>query len=114
MPASNCQRVVSTSSLRPLTPVRKPTSGSSRPKATKAVSPASLSARGISTRRLTPSAISHLLHVRPAEQALRQEDQRDGEHREGGDVLIVDGKIGRPHGFYQADEQAADHRARQR
>src|SRR5262245_32604917 len=31
----------------------------------------------------------HLLHIRPAEQALGQEDQRDGEDGESGDVLIV-------------------------
>src|SRR5674536_261436 len=78
------------------------------------VKPASRSARAISTRWFgAPSPISHLLDIRPAEQALRQEDQCDGEHGKGGDVLVVDGKIGRPHGLYQANQDAADQRARQ-
>src|SRR5674536_274536 len=54
------------------------------------VKPASRSARAISTRWFgAPSPISHLLDIRPAEQALRQEDQCDGEHGKGGDVLVV-------------------------
>src|SRR5664279_4939545 len=33
---------------------------------------------------------------------------------EKADVLVVNGKIGRPHGLDQTDQDAADHRARQR
>src|ERR1019366_472162 len=116
---SSGQRVVRTSSLRMSCAVSKPISGRNSPKASKAVTPASRSARATSTRRSSapscaPPGISHLLDIRPAEQALRQEDQGDGEHGEGGDVLVVDGKIGRPHGLDQADQNAADYRARQR
>src|ERR1017187_6307958 len=115
MENSNGQGVVRMRSLRMFVTVWKPISGRNRAKASRAVKPASRSARAISTRWFgAPSAISHLLDIRPAEQALRQEDQCDGEHGKGGDVLVVDGKIGRPHGLYQANENAADHRARQR
>src|SRR5674536_151807 len=115
MANSNGQRVVRMRSLRMFVTVWKPISGRNRAKASRAVKPASRSARAISTRWFgAPSAISHLLDIRPAEQALRQEDQGYGEHGKGGDVLVVDGKIGRPHGLDQADQDAADHRARQR
>ena len=43
-----------------------------------------------------------------------QEDQHDGQDREGGDILVVDREIGRPQRLDQADQQAAEHRARQR
>src|ERR1700688_817798 len=116
---SSGQRLVSTSWLLPSTPVKNPISGKSTPKATKPVKPASRNAPVISTRPLCASAglttacISDLLDIRPAEQALRQEDQGDGEHGEGGDVFIVDGEVGRPEGFDQADQETADHRAGQ-
>src|SRR5450756_1142213 len=97
---SSGQRVVRISSLRMFCAVSKPISGRNIPKASRAVTPASRSARATSTRlSCAPPCISHLLDIRPAEQALRQEDQGDGEHREGGNVLVVDGKIGRPHGL---------------
>src|SRR5579862_9605026 len=114
------QRVVRTSWLLPSTPVKNPISGNSTPKAIKPVKPASRNAPVMSTRRLcapaclTAACISDLLDIRPAEQALRQEDQCDGQHRERGDVLGVDGKISRPEGLDQADQDAADHRAGQR
>src|SRR5665647_3850737 len=112
---SSGKRVVRISSLRMFCSVLKPISGRNNPKASKAVMPAARKARAASTRPVcAPPAISNLLDVRPAEQALRQEDQRDGEHREGGDVLVVDGKIRRPHGLDQADQKSADHGARQR
>src|SRR5580658_9067994 len=117
---SSGQRVVSTSWLLPSTPVKNPISGSSTPKAIKPVKPASRNAPVISTRPfcapacLTAACISDLLDIRPAEQALRQEDQGDGEHGEGGDVLVVDGKVSRPEGLDQADQDAADHGAGQR
>src|SRR6185437_5716212 len=50
----------------------------------------------------------------PAEQAGRHEDQHDNEDREGGDVLVLDRKIGRPEGLDQSDREAAEHGARQR
>src|ERR1035441_3184318 len=81
MANSNGQRVVRMRSLRMFVTVWKPISGRNRAKASRAVKPASRSARAISTRWFgAPSAISHLLDIRPAEQALRQEDQCDGEH----------------------------------
>src|SRR6204780_3730716 len=117
---SSGQRVVSTIWLLPSTPVKNPISGKRTPKATKPVKPASRNAPVISTRPLCASAclttacISDLLDIRPAEQALRQEDQGDGEHGEGGDVLVVDGEVSRPEGLDQADQDAAAPRAGQR
>src|SRR6202140_4448988 len=120
MASSSGQRGVRTSWLLAATPVKNPTSGKSAPKAIKPVKPASRNAPVISTRPLcapaclTAACISDLLDIRPAEQALRQEDQGDGEYGEGGDVLVVDGKVSRPESLDQADQKAADHRARQR
>src|SRR5664279_1491876 len=95
MANNSCQRVVRTKLLPKSVTVWKPISGRNSPKASKAVMPASRSARAISTRFCgAPSAISNLLDIRPAEQALRQEDQCNGEHGKCGDVLVVDGKIG--------------------
>src|SRR2546421_439187 len=120
--SSRGRRVSSSSSLRMFCTVLKPTSGSSSAKEISAVNTASFSARAtfgpVAERGRAVSgaatAMSHLLHFRPAEQALRQEDQRDGEDRERGDVLVVDREIRRPHGFDQSDEEAADHRAGER
>src|SRR3984893_3691373 len=120
MANSSGQRVVRTSRLLPSTPVKNPISGNSTPNAIKPVKPASRNAPVISTRPLCAPAclkaacISDLLDIRAAEQALRQEDQGDGQHGERGDVLVVDGKVGRPEGLDQADQEAADHRAGQR
>src|SRR5580700_3923115 len=109
------QRVVRTSLLLPSTPVKNPISGKSAPNAIKPVKPASRNAPVISTRPLcAPLGISDLLDIRPAEQALRQEDQGDGEHGEGGDVFVVDGEVSRPEGLDQADQKATDHGAGQR
>src|ERR1700691_1830526 len=105
---SSGQRVVRTSWLLPSTPVKNPISGRSTPKAMRPVKPASRNAPVISTRPLcapaclTAACISDLLDIRPAEQDMRQEDQGDGQYREGGDILIVDGKVSRPEGFDQA------------
>src|SRR5579863_5111360 len=115
--ASSGQRVVSVSSSRMLVMVSKPTSGSSRPKVTRPVKAASRNARTTSTRKSwtrpsrAPAVISDLLDIRPAEQALWQEDQRDRQNGKGGDVLVVDGKVRRPQRLDQADDQSADHRA---
>src|SRR5580692_1640207 len=114
------QRVVNTSWLLPSTPVKNPISGKSTPNATRPVKPASRNAPVISTRPLcapaclTAACISDLLDIRPAEQALRQEDQGDDQHGEGGDVLVVDGKVSRPEGLDQTNQEAADHGAGQR
>ena len=56
-------------------------------------------------------ARSDLLDLGPAEQARRHEDQDDGEDREGGDVLVLDGEIGRPEGLDQPDDEPAENRA---
>src|SRR3977135_4195638 len=116
--SSSGRRVSSSSSLRMFCTVLKPISGRNSAKVMSAVSAASLSARPTSTRGAVDAdagaAISDFLHFRPAEQALRQEDQRDREDREGRDVLVVDREIGRPHGLDQADQDSADHGARQR
>ena len=64
-------------------------------------------------RRTVPHAQTFSTSGR-AEQAGRHEDQRHGEDREGGDVLVVDREVGRPQRLDQADEQAAEHGARQR
>src|ERR1700681_1809105 len=109
-PASSGQRVSRMSSLWMFWTVLKPISGRNRPKEIRPASAASRSARTMSTRAAGGDAstvISHLLHVRPAENALRQEDHGDRQNREGGDVLVVGGKIRRPHGLDEADQQAA-------
>src|SRR5205085_11471937 len=90
--SSSGRRVSSSSSLRMFCTVLKPISGRNSAKAMRAVSKASFSARPTSRRPAVDadagSAISDLLHFRTAEQALRQEDERDREDREGGDVLV--------------------------
>src|ERR1700724_3195238 len=111
-PANNSgHRGGKTSWVLPSAPVKKPNTRSNTPKAIRPVDPASRNAPVISTRPLcapaclTAACISDLLDIRPAEQALRQEDQGDGQHREGGDVLVVDGKMGRPEGLKQTQQQ---------
>ena len=44
----------------------------------------------------------------------RQENEHDDEDREGGDILVLDREIGRPHRLDETDEDAAEHRAGQR
>src|SRR5882757_7506049 len=103
--ASNGQRVSRTSSLRMFWTVLKPIRGRNRPKAIRPANAASRSARTMSTRAAdgdASSVISDLLHVRPAENALRQEDHGDRQNRECGDVLVVGGEIRRPHGLDQS------------
>src|ERR1700704_2499387 len=112
-PNSICHRVSSTISLRMFWTVRKPISGSSRKKASTAVSPASMIAARRAARA-AGAAMSDFLDIRPAEQALGQEDERDGEDRESRDVLVVGREIGRPQRLDQADQEPADHGARQR
>src|SRR5258707_12846303 len=73
------------------------------------------SARARSTREAGGDAsISHLLHVRSPEDALRQEDHGYGENGEGSDVLVVDREIRRPHRLHQPDQKAADDGPRER
>src|SRR5947208_9598659 len=96
MASSSGMRNSSSSSLRMFCTVLKPLSGSSSAKAIRAVKTASLSARAVFERAAVcgravsgaATAMSHLLHFRPSEQALWQEDQRDGEDRERRDVLV--------------------------
>src|SRR3546814_15294494 len=57
--------------------------------------------------------ISHLLDFGAAEQARGAEDQNDDQNREDGDILVFDAEIGRPEGLDQADQQTAEHGARQ-
>src|SRR3954454_15614006 len=112
MASSSGMRVSSSSSLRMFCTVLKPIRGSRSAKEISAVNIASLSARAVFERAAVcgravsraATAMSHLLHFRPPEQALRQEDQRDGEDRERSDVLVVDREIGRPHRLDQADQ----------
>src|SRR5579872_1483011 len=128
--ANSGQRVVSVSSSRMLVTVSKPMSGSSSPKVTRPVKAASRSARTRLTREswtreswtrdpwtrpaCAPACILDLLDIRPAEQALRQEDERDRQNGKGRHVLVVDGKIRRPQRLDQADDKPADHRPGQR
>src|SRR5215510_5401386 len=108
------QRVMRIRSLRTSVTVWKPTRGRNKPKASSAVTPASRNARAVSTRLAgAPLAISDLLDIRAAKQTLRQEYQGDCKDRKGGDILVVDRKICRPHGLDQTDQYAADNRARQ-
>src|SRR5262245_1425786 len=119
--ASNGQRVSSSSSLRMLVKAWKPISGRNRPKASRPASAASLTARATSTCGFDGGASAatffirasrlDLFDFRAAQNALRQEDQRDGEDREGGNVLVVDGEIGRPQSLDEPDQQAAEHGA---
>src|SRR5579863_1953553 len=91
------------------------------PNATSAAMAASFSAAGTSAAvsgspsRGTPSLPpSNFFDFGPAEQAGWQEDQDDNENGEGGDVLIFDGKVSRPHRFDQPDQNTADHGSGQR
>src|SRR5688572_27502776 len=104
--ANSGQRVSSTSSLRMFCAARNAISGRNRRKAIPPENPAARSARMKSGREaswiaswLAPSAISDLLNFRAAEQALRQEDHHHHQDREGGDVLVVARKVGRPEGL---------------
>src|SRR3954464_9545244 len=97
MASSSGMRVSSSSSLRMFCTVLKPISGSSSAKEISAVKTASLNARAVFERAAVrgravsgaAAAMSHFLHFRPPEQALRQEDQRDRQNRECGDILVV-------------------------
>src|SRR5215211_8030244 len=96
--SSRDKRVSSSSSLRMFCTVWKPMSGRKRPNASSPASAVSFTARAISIRFSGPdvsAAMSHLLDFRPPEDALGQEDQRYGQDREGGDVLVVDREVGR-------------------
>src|SRR4051794_17946106 len=112
--SSSGMRVSSSSSLRMFCTVLKPISGRKSAKVISAVRPASFSALPTSTRGAVATLMSYLLDFGPPQQTLRQEDQRDGEDGKGGDVLVVDREVGRPHGFDQADQQASNHGAGQR
>src|SRR5579883_1927465 len=100
--------------------VSKPTRPIARRRTTKAVSPASLRTAGawsgLTGMSLAVTAVmaSYLLDIGPAQQSGRAEDQHEDEDREGGHVLVFHGEIAGPHRFDQADEEAAQHRPRQR
>src|SRR5215469_13017875 len=110
--SNNGQRVITISSLRILVTVSKPISGRNRPTLIRPITPASRKAPATSTRQPVGTAsLSDFFDIGPAEQTLRQEDQGDRQHRKGGHVLVVDGKVGRPQRLDQADQNAADHGA---
>src|SRR6185503_861140 len=76
--ANSGQRVSRMSSLRMSWTALNAISGRNKPAAISAVKAAARKARARSGREAgASSAISHLLHFRPAEQALRQEDHHD-------------------------------------
>src|SRR5215469_13233642 len=103
--ASRPKRVSRISVLLRFWTVRKPISGRNSPKASSAVQAASRSARATSMRVFGAALMSDLLDVRAPEQALRQEDQRDNQNAERRHVLVVDGKIRRPHRLDKPDEE---------
>src|ERR1700738_3411746 len=92
----------------------KPISGSNSPNARRADVAASRNARPTPSRFDASEGISHFLHVRPTQKTLRQKDHGNGEDGEGGNVFVVRGEVGRPQGFDQADEEAAEHGTGQR
>src|ERR1051326_4179435 len=96
--------------------VRMPISSENNPNAVAAAMSAFLSAARTSTTGFSRMSglPSDFLDLRAAENSGRQEDQHDHQHREGGDVLVLDREIGRPEGLDQPDEQPAAHRAGQR
>src|ERR1700740_420759 len=108
---SNGQRVARIRTFVISVTVSKPTSGRNTPSAISAVSPVSRSASPKRVRMFAPAncmpPISDLLDVRPALHPLRQENQSDCQHRESGDIFVVDRKISRPQRFDQADEKPA-------
>src|SRR5262249_9884055 len=93
----------------PTSTVRKPTMKTPRAAATRAVRAASLSIPG---RR--ESTISDLFDLRFAEQPGRPEDQDEHEDGEGRDVLVFAGEVAGQEDLDKADQQAAQHGARQR
>src|SRR6516225_2275887 len=112
--ANSGQRVSSTSSLWMFRTVLKPMSGRKRPQETRAAMPASRAARTRSERSDTARGISDLLHFRPAQQPLRQEDHGNGKNGERRDILVVGREICRPQRLDQADKQPAQHGAGKR
>src|SRR6516225_10628719 len=115
---NSSQRVVRIRTLLISVMVSKPTSGKNTPNATSAVSAVSRSASPKRVRIVAPATcaapISDLLDIRPAQQPLRQENQRDCQHGESGDILVVDREISRPQRFNQPDQKTAHTGARQR
>src|SRR5688572_86959 len=89
----------------PVSMVSMPISGKASTAATKAPIRAS--------RRRSTMLISNLLHFRTAQQAGGAEDQHHDQDAENGDILVFDAEIRRPEGFDQADQQTAQHGARQ-
>src|SRR5438445_738559 len=115
--ASSGQGVSSTSSLRMFWTVTKPISGRNSPNAMRPAKAASRSARataGAEAECCASAAMSHLLHVGPAKNALRQEDHGDGKNRKGGDVLVVARNVFGPERLDHADQKPAQHRAWER
>src|SRR5262249_33168736 len=112
------QRVVIMSASRISVMVWKPTSGRNKPNAIIAVSPAARSASPKRVRIFAPAScmppIPDLLDVGPAQQTLRQENQGDCQHGEGGHILVVDREIRRPQCFNEPDQKTAHDCARQR
>src|SRR5262245_52972473 len=109
---SSGQRVSRINSLRMSWTVLKPISGRNSPNEMRPVNAAARSAPLRSGLAGASSAISHLLDFRPAENALRQENHRNGENRESGNVLVVDREIGRPESLNQPAQEPAENRAR--
>src|SRR5712691_1173574 len=121
-PSTVAREVSSSAPVGPWS-VRSPISRENRPKAANAASSPFLSAAAISAAGFAwvSAAIatadpdgSDLLDFRSAENAGGQEDQDHDEDRKRRNVLVLDGKIGGPEGLDQADEEAAEHGARQR
>src|SRR5215470_12805059 len=92
-------------SVRPrtLSTVRTPSVRQNKKNAIQAEMMASLRAeRSLVPHALAPTLnVLNLLNLGPAEQARREEDQHDGEHREGGHVLVLRAvrRIGGPEGL---------------
>src|SRR5579871_956582 len=119
--ATQSQRV-SRPSAPPWSTVRSPTSGTARTSATTAAAPASFTRRTMPSapaRALAPvvaerSAISDLLDLRATEQPGRPENQHQHQDAERSDVFVFDREVGRVERLDQADQEAAQHGARQR
>src|SRR5580704_7082148 len=60
------------------------------------------------------AVMSNLLHLGPAEDAGRHEDQGDGENHERRHILVVGGVVGRPEHLDETDQKAAEDGAGQR
>src|SRR5260221_1157355 len=108
-------RTLRTTSLAMFCSVLRPISGKNRPAATSATT--AICGSRLESERAPGGgwfAISDLLHFRPAQNALGQEDQGDRQDGEGGDILVGEREITREEGLDETDKEAAQHRTRQR